>query len=78
MLIIFKGFMIEYDPRKFVADWLLERLTIENASSKNQTKRLNLNWNADPKLGKMFQPDEGDYKKAKVRNINFINIIENK
>jgi DNA/RNA endonuclease G (NUC1) len=59
--------MVEYDPRKFVANWLLERLTIENASSKNQAKRLNLNWNADPKLAKMFQPVEEDYKIAKVR-----------
>jgi len=58
--------MIEYDPRKLVAHWLLERLTSENASSKDQTKRLNINWNPDPKLSKIFQPEERDYKMAKV------------
>ena len=61
--------MVEYDPRKLVANWLLERLTIENASAKSQTKRLNINWNPDPKLPKMFQPIEQDYQIAKVRYI---------
>jgi len=59
--------MVEYDPRKFVAHWLLERLTIENAASKYSGKRLN--WDVDPKLAKMFQPIEEDYQSAKVRNI---------
>lgn len=61
--------MCEYNPRKMVAHWLLERLTIENVSSKNQIERPKLKWNADPKLAQIFQPDEGDYQTAFVRII---------
>lgn len=57
--------MVEYDPRKLVANWLLERLTNKNTMSKYSPKRLK--WNADPKLAKMFQPDEGEYQIAKVK-----------
>jgi DNA/RNA endonuclease G (NUC1) len=64
--------MVEYDPRKLVSHWLLERLTTENTLSKNQIKRPNLIWNTDPKLPTIFQPDERDYQTAKVRIINYL------
>jgi len=69
--------MVEYDPRKFVAHWLLERLTIENTFSKNQAKRLNISWNPDPKVPKMFHPIEQDYNIAKVGYILYIYFEKN-
>ena len=65
--------MVEYDPRKMAAHWLLERLTTENALAKNQIERPKLKWNTDPKLAQIFQPERGDYQTAFVRIIfNYI------
>uniref|UniRef100_T1JJV7 Endonuclease G, mitochondrial n=1 Tax=Strigamia maritima TaxID=126957 RepID=T1JJV7_STRMM len=66
VILNYQDFQVSYDNQKRTPNWVLEHLTKSNLQtmliSKEDTQRFC--FHSDPRINKMFQPDESDYEET--------------